>query len=232
MILVGLFGLVSAAHATPVTTYSYFYVAIPSSYTVPAGSPVSVQLYLQEENSDGSSNSLVGYVGSTGDDGGLGAAGISAALFSGSTDTTITGITPSPAFDSILDSSNTNTTAGLLEQVLTNPGVLADSQSGGVANVFLGTLMLQASSTPGQTTTFTLGAYDPNNGNTVTYNSNYDLDNNADVLSPPDAASLYSDATPTNFTVTTSSAVPEPASVSLLVAGALLLIRRSRSKAD
>jgi hypothetical protein len=47
------------------------------------------------------------------------------------------------------------------------------------------------------------GAYGPGNGNTVTFESGYDSDNSADPLNPADALGLYSDATPTTFSVTT-----------------------------
>jgi hypothetical protein len=156
---------------------------------------------------------------------------------SGSGPTTITGITPnsgSPTtgFDDIRDQSYTSSSAAVLEQVnfSDSDGVAADTQANGVSDVLLGTLTLQASFTPSQTTTFTVGAYDPSNGNTVTFDSGYDLDNNADPLNPAGASALYFGAAPTNFSVTTSS-VPEPASCSLLIASGVMLMRRiCRSK--
>jgi hypothetical protein len=190
-----------------------------------------VPLFLQEVNSDGSTNSLLA------SEDGLFAAGVSATLSSssGSGPTTITGISPnsgSPTtgFDDVLDQSSTSTSVAVLEQInfSDSDGVVAGARANGVSNAFLGTLMLQASSTPGQTTTFTIGAFDPSNGNTVTFDSGYDLDNNADPLNPAGASVLYSSAAPTNFSVTTSS-VPEPASLSLLVASGLMVMRRRRS---
>jgi hypothetical protein len=128
----------------------------------------------------------------------------------------------------ILDQSNTTTSAALLEQISFSDsnGVAAVSQGGGVSTVYLGTLALQASSTPDQTTTFTVGVYDPKQGNTVTFNSGYDLDNNEDPMNPPGASSLYSSAAATNFSITTS--VPEPAALSLLTTGSILLLWQRR----
>jgi hypothetical protein len=225
----GLACSLNAARAS--TTYSYFYISGQTSYTgINPGSPINVPLYLQEVNSDASANSLL-----TSEDG-LFAAGVGVAFSSssGGTATTITGVSPnsgSPTtgFDDILDESSTGSSAAVLEQLnfSDSDGVAAGPQTNGVSDVFLGTLTLQASSTPGQTTTFTIGAYDPSNGNTVTFDSGYDLDNNADPLNPSGAADLYSSAAPTDFSVTTSS-VPEPASLSMLMASGLMLLRGRR----
>jgi hypothetical protein len=127
------------------------------------------------------------------------------------------------------DQTFTNVSAALLEQVnfTDSDGVLAETQSNGVSELLLGTLELQASSDPGQTTTFTIAAYDPNNGNTVTFNNGYDLDNNADPLHPTGASDLYSSAAPTNFSVTTS-VVPEPVSSVFLFTSSFMLLCRHR----
>lgn len=230
ILLGGFTGWQSTAWAGPVT-YDYFYVSGQASYTgVTPGSTITAVLYLQEVNSDASTNSLL-----TSEDG-LAGAGVSVAYSSSSGGgvTTITGVSPnsgSPTtgFDSILDQSYTSTSGAVLEQVnfSDSDGVAAGAQSNGVSDVFLATLTLHASSTPGQTTTFIVGAYDPNNGNTVTFNSGYDLDNNSDPLNPPGASELYSSAAPTDFSVTT--AVPEPATTLLLVTvSGLMLARRKR----
>lgn len=212
------------------TTYSYFYIAGQTTYeNVTPGSPIDVPIYLEEVNSDGSSNSLLA------SEDGLFAAGTSVSQFSssGGVTTTITGIsansgTPTTGFDDILDQSSTATSAALLEQVnfTDSDGVAAVSEGGGVSTVYLGTLSLQASSTPDQTTTFTVSVYDPNNGNTVTFDNGYDLDNNEDPLNPPGASDLYSSAASTNFSVTTS--VPEPAALCILTFGSMLLLGRRR----
>jgi hypothetical protein len=217
------------------TTYSYFYIAGQTDYTgITPGGTVNVPVYLQEVNSDESGNSLIGA------DDGLFSAGINASFFSssGGNAAIFTGVTPnsgSPTtgFDDIEDQSYTDTSANILEQLSfsDNDGVTATSLGSGVFTVYLGNLAVQGSSDPGQKTTFTVGAYDPNNGNTVTFNDNdtytgYDLDNNMDPLNPGDGTSLYSDAAPTNFSITTI--VPEPGTLSLLAIGGLLVLRRRR----
>ena len=174
------------------TTYSYFYIGGQATYTgLTPGSTINVPLYLQEVNGDGSTNSLLA------SEGGLFAAGVSVAFSSssGGVVTTITGVnpnsgSPTTGFDDVLDQSNSSISAAILEQVnfSDSDGVAAVVQGNGVSNVFLGTLVLQASSSPGQTTTFTVGAYDPSNGNTVTFDSGYDLDNNLDPLNPSGAS--------------------------------------------
>jgi hypothetical protein len=231
---VGLLWIVARSAQAQTTTYSYFYIAGQTSYNnVAPGTPVDVPLYLEEVNSDGSSNSLLA------NEDGLFAAGTGINLFSssGGAATAITGIspnsgTPPTGFDDILDQSSTAASAALLEQIefSDSNGVAAASQGGGVSAVYLGTLVLQASSTPDQTTTFTVGVYDPNNGNTVTFNSGYDLDNNADPLNPAGASTLYSSAASTNFSVTTGASLPEPASISVLVISAYGLFRRRMRK--
>jgi hypothetical protein len=233
-----LWGIQSAKAAT---TYSYFYVPAQTSYdNVAPGAMIDVPLYLQEVNSDGSANSLLS------SEDGLSAAGVSVNFFSssGGNPTVISAIapnsgTPTTGFDNVLDQSQTSSSAKLLEQLnfSDSDGVAAVPQGAGVSNVFLGTLSIQASPTPGQTTVFTIGAYDPDNGNTVTFLSGYDLDNNADPFNPADASTLYSSAAPTNFSVTT--AVPEPGSCLLVIFTALIAmeggrrnLRRSRDRKE
>lgn len=239
VMLLGIFpGWKARAQAAP-TTYSYFYVAGQSSYTgvtpstLTQPSTVNVSLYLEEANSDASSNSLLV------NEDGLAGAGVSVTLFSsgGPNPTTITGISgnsgsPTSGFENVTDNSFTSTSAALQESLnfTDGDGVAAGAQVNGVSTVFLGILSLQASSTPGQTTTFTLGVYDPDNGNSVTFDSGYDLDNNADPLNPAGAGDLYSSAASTNFSITT--ALPEPTTALLLVVLALPLLRRPRRRAS
>lgn len=218
---------VSAAQAQ--TTYGYFYVAGQTTYSgVTPGSTINVPIYLEEVNSDGSTNSLLA------SEEGLFGAGVSVAYASGDASTTITGVSansgsPPSGFDNILDQTSTAGSAAILEQVnSSDPGVAAGPETNGVSSVFLGTLTLKATANPGQTTTFTVGRYDPVSGNSVTYTSGYDLDDNADPFDPPDAASLYNDAAPTNFSIVTS--LPEPASVSLVVIPGLLVTARRRQR--
>jgi hypothetical protein len=150
--------------------------------------------------------------------------------------TTITGIsgnfgTPPAGFDSIpFSTSHTSSSAGLDEGIKSSDtnGVAAGNHLGpGDSEVLLGTLQLQASSTPDQTTTFTVGVFDPTAGTTFTRLGQYDLDNNADPQNPAGASSLYSSATSTTFSVTTA---PEPATLSLLgLAVGGLMFRRGRA---
>jgi hypothetical protein len=225
--------LTSSVSAT--TTYSYFYVAGQTSYdNVTPGSAVDVSLYLQEVNSDGSSNSLLS------NEDGLFGAGVGVSQFSSSNGnpTTITGVnansgSPTAGFDNVLDASYSSpaNTAAILEQLNFSDvdGVAAVTQGSGVSTVYLGMLILQASSSAGQTTEFTVGVYDPNNGNTVTFDNGYDLDNVNDPLNPADASDLYSSAASTNFSITTSeSAIPEPTSLALIAMSAFLLNARRR----
>lgn len=219
-----------ATHAQADTTYSYFYISNQPNYTytVAPGTVFTVDLLLEEQNDDASSNSLLV------NEDGLFGAGVSVAFSatSGGVATTITGVgansgSPTSGFDDILDQSSTSSSAAVLEQLdfSDSDGVAAGPQVDGISTVLLGTLTLQASSTPGQTTTFTVAAYDPDNGNTVTWTTGYDLDNNMDG---GDFSALYSSATPNNFFVTTTDvAVPEPATLSILMVG-LTLVPRSR----
>ncbi len=230
VMLLGTLGCCLSSARASVTTYNYFYVAGQATYSgVTPGSTVNVPIYLQEVNSDASTNSLL-----VSEDGLFGA-GVSVAYNSGDATTTITGVStnsgsPTTGFDNILDQSFASSSAAILEQVNTFPpdsdGVAAGPQINGISSVFLGTLTLAATPTPGQTTTFTVGRYDPVSGNSVTYTNGYDLDDNADPLGPPDAATLYNDAAPTNFSIITS--VPEPASISLIALSAALLASRRR----
>ena len=86
---------------------------------------------------------------------------------------------------------------------------------------------MQASTSLSQMTKFIVQTYDPKNGNTVTFNMGYDLDNNADVMNPANSASLYTDAASSAFTVTTT---PEPASAGIFLASTLLLLKRHRRR--
>jgi hypothetical protein len=206
------------------TFYSYFYVAGQASYTAATDSDVQVPLYLQEVSSD--NTSLLA------DESGLWAAGLGV---------NATGVPSSPAlitallgnagtvpngFDGIVGPANVSSnSASLLENnnIMDTEGVLAGPQQNGVSEVFLGTLTVHTGAIAGQTTTFTIGPYDVNSGNTFTNNNLYDLDNNLDPGNPPGADSLYASAAATTFSVSTV-AVPEPGMIGLLAAGAAMLL--------
>ena len=229
-------GCLVASGASAATTYSYFYTAGQNSYSEAAGSSFDVDLYLEEVNSDQSSNSLLA------DEHGLSAAGVNVSQFSGDPDTTLTGATPNTGsvptgFDDPASAGVLNSPASATITESTDPfpfgtdtvGVEAGPQAAGVSYVFLGSVSLQASSTAGETTVFTVGVADPNMGSTFTNDSSYDLDNNADPGNPAGASSLYNSAAGTTFSVTTTAAVPEPLSMSMLAAASLLVKRRRQS---
>lgn len=227
-------GMALAVSARAATTYSYFYKADQSSYTVAPGSNLTVNLFLQEVNSDHSTNSLLA------SEHGLSYAGVAVHLFSGSTQTTITSANPNagipptgfddPSSTAIVNSPNSAT---ITENTDGFPigsdfvGVEAGPQVNGVSQVLLGTITIHASALSGQTTVYTADVADPANGSTLTNDSAYDLDNNADLLNPAGAQSLYSSAAPTNFSITTT---PEPTSLALFALTLLALAKRPSRK--
>jgi hypothetical protein len=125
--------------------------------------------------------------------------------------------------------SISSNSASILENtsIMDTQGVLAGSQENGVSNVFLGTLTVHTGSIAGQTTTFTIGPYDLNSGNTFTNNNLYDLDNNLDPGNPAGSDSLYASAAATTFSVSTAP-VPEPSTLGLLAAAAATVLCLSR----
>ena len=187
-------------NAAQADTISYVYTAGQTTYTdVTRGSVFNVSIFLQEQNGDGSSDSLLAT------DYGLFGAGVRVTLKS-SSDGTATTITYFKAnlgggFDVASEESCTKSSAAVLESA--SVGVAATVLDNGISTILLGTLTLTASSTPGQTTTFTVDVYDPAGGNTITFEHGYDLDNG--VLD-----SYYSAAS-TDLTITTSA----PASIPL-----------------
>jgi hypothetical protein len=114
------------------------------------------------------------------------------------------------------------------QDLLDSDGVQETSLTTDVSLVNLGTLSIQAGAVGGQTTSFTIGpVFDSSTGagNTFTFVSGYDLDNATDP-NAPDGSALFFSSAPTTFSITT--VVPEPASLSLLMASGLLLARRCR----
>jgi hypothetical protein len=209
------------ASAQTATTYSYKYIAQQPAFTVPVNSDLTINLYLQEANSDQSTHSLLA------NEHGLTSAGVQVIFATGSATTIITGSadnsgTPPAGFD---DSGNTATftaaTAMISESTDLDPfgsdlvGVKAGPQTAGISDVFLGAVTIHTSSFGGVSTTFTVGTTDSTIGATFTNDNAYSLDNNAAVTNAAGASSFYSNAQSTTFTVTTSS-VPEPATLSFI----------------
>jgi hypothetical protein len=233
MIALALLGLAARqAMAQASTTYSYQYIAQQSAYMVPTSSNLTINLYLQETNSDQSSNSLLA------SEHGLTAAGVQVAFTSGNPSATITaanfngGTVPTGFDDAGNTATFTATSASISESTDPDPfgpdlvGVAAGPQTLGVSNVFLGSITLTTGPVGGVSTRFTVGTNDPLLGATFTNDNSYNLDNTADPLNPAGAASLYSNSTPSTFTITTN-AVPEPTIFGGIVS-LLVFIRRRR----
>jgi hypothetical protein len=232
----GLIGcLTSAIPVHGSIIYNYYYTAGQDSYTLAPGSDLTVELYLQEANSDQSSNSLLG------SEHGLSAAGVNVSRLSGSTLTTLTGAAPNAGipgsgFDDPASTGTLNSSSSATITESTDPppfgsdviGVEAGTQANGVSEVFLGTVTIHASLIGGQSTAFSVGIADPSLGTTFTNDNSYDLDNNADPLDPSDSQRLYNSSAETAFTVTT--AVPEPAALTLFTIAGFLLTRCSKQR--
>jgi hypothetical protein len=210
----------NAVHADPI--YSYYYVAGQSRYAAATDSDVQVPLYLEEVSSD--STSLLS------SESGIGSAGLNVSTTAApSSPAYITGLagnagTPPGGFDGMVGpASVSGTSASLLEStsITATQGVAAGPQSGGISDVFLGTLTVHTGTVAGQTTTFTIGPYSASSGNTFTNTNGYDLDNNLDPGNPAGSNSLYNSAAATTFDIETS-AVPEPGTLALSAAGVLL----------
>jgi hypothetical protein len=215
------FGLGDYAQADPI--YSYFYVAGQASYTAATDSDVQVPLYLQEVSSD--SSSLLS------DESGLFGVGVNVSTtVTPSSPASITALltnlnTPPNGFDGVGCGNVLPDSASVLESIyiFDTQGVLPGPQQNGVSEVFLGTLTVHTGSIAGQTTTFTIGPYDLNSGNTYTNNNLYNLDNNLDRGNPTGSDNLYASAAATTFSISTAP-VPEPSTIGLLAAGAATLV--------
>jgi hypothetical protein len=224
MLSMGLFAGLFLGRRAEAQTYRYFYVAGQTNYNVLANGQLQVPIYLEEV---GNGSSLL----SSGNEDGLSAAGfITTADSPPSSPATITGVTGNSAFDGGASPSFSSTSAKVLEfqDLLDSDGVQETSLTTDVSVVNLGTLSIQAGAIGGQTTSFTIGpVFDSATGagNTFSFVSGYDLDNATDPSAPDGSALFYSSA-PTTFSITT--VVPEPASLSLLMASGLLLVRSCR----
>jgi hypothetical protein len=226
-----MFGLACGLLAAPVrasTIYSYYYIAGQSNYSVPAGGSVTVPLYLQEVNSDQSTNTLLG------SEHGLTAAGVNVSFFSGASTATLTAATANSGtvpsgFDDPASAGTVNSATSATITESTDPapfgsdliGVEPGAQVTGVSQILLGTVKITVGSQVGQQSIFTVGVADPASGSTFTNDKGYDLDNNADLLNPAGASSLYFSAASTTFSITTTT-VPEPIGLGMVLLSAVV----------
>lgn len=219
----------------------YEYVPDQTSYTVQPGSVVNVLVYLKETVTS-PSTSLI-----TADNGMLGA-GVSLTRSAANLPanpsafiTDATGVTrnladfsgPGNVTGANGQGSPTATDVAFSEAV--GPTVLNGVQTGNTGGgaapavpgeVYLGSVKIQAGSDKG-TTTFAIRIHDPGNGNTLTNNNFYDLDQ----FDAASGAPAYTGASQKQNTFTVVVAdVPEPASLGLLLGvGMFGLSRRRRA---
>ncbi|HWE94196.1 MAG TPA: PA14 domain-containing protein [Tepidisphaeraceae bacterium] len=164
----------TAAGDTTPAGVRYKYVPGQTSYSAPAGTSLTVNLYLQETVDPGRSSLLAGV--------GLFAAGAGVSRVSGS-EASITSIAIDAAdFGGPSDMSFTDADAAMIEAIgFSAPGAPLANTGGGISpstpanEIFLGRLTIAVGAVPG-TTTFSLGTHDPNGGNTLFYQSLNDLD--------------------------------------------------------
>lgn len=227
LVLAGLLGLAASA-APAATSYSYFYTTgDQTSFSVAPGGTVTVPLFLQEVNSDQSTNSLLA------SEQGLYSAGISIQYIGGSPANTITGATANSNVGGFDDPTSVGVvsspvSAYIMEFSGSAQGALPGPQVDGVSSIYLGSVTFQASSIFGDTTTFELSGTDPIQiGSSVTNSNFYNMDDPTNFQNPPDAASLYTGAATSTLTV---SAVPEPAVIGFLAAATPVLLRRTRNR--
>ena len=236
--------LTACLPVTAQASISYQYVTDQSSYTVNAGSTLTVNLYLQESLT-GSSQSLI-----AGDGGMLGAA-LEMDQTSGTSGTTITGSHANVGSSTVWGSSSfelggdtgtlTATHAQIGVNAGTNLGQASNVNPDATGKILIGTVTLTAGSSAG-TGTYTLVQYGtqagtPEAGNTVTSGTSaaslaagsaYDLDytNNNSPATGGQPSGAYTGTLddPYFFTVTVA-AVPEPNGLVLSgLAGGLMVV--------
>lgn len=199
----------ATSHALGAVSYSY--VTDLPSYDVSTGS-ASVKIYLKETLTGGSA-SLLGADAENG----LFGAGFKASRTAGA-DVTITGFDPNTSlFGGSVILGPTPATifkASVSTDILDASGPMPD----GDGKTLLGTLNLGWAGTDSGAATFALERYDDSGFNTLSFTNGYDLDFNS-------ADPAFNGAT---GITTFMTAVPEPASLGLLIGSCFLLARRRR----
>jgi hypothetical protein len=210
---------------------TYQYVTDQTSYSAGAGQSVTVQLFLQETLTAGSSSLILA-------ENGLFGAGVFVTRSGSvpSNPTLIAGpIAPNQAaipngFGTGGAASQvpaTTTTAGILEGValgVVNSGPTGTAVNPNVRDVLLGTLTFTAGAA-GTSTQFTIESYknfSGHDGNTNTATNGYDLDLAGGDPSAP-VPFTGADSFTNTFTVNAPASSPEPGTLLLTASGAILL---------
>jgi hypothetical protein len=215
------FGISAFSTRSASADITYQYVTDASDYQVIAGQSVVVPLYLQETVT-GADTSLL-----AAEDGLFGAGLTVSRVTEPSSPAFFDALDLNPSFDfgTPVNSTSPGTftpadnSASLNEAVAEPDGVQAVDLGGGISRVFLGSVTIQAGNVLQQATAFSVGPNGDTGGNTLTFTNFYDLDITSG--SPAFTGALASPAF--TFTVT---AVPEPASLSLLSVAAVAMLGR------
>ena len=234
--------LAVSAPATARASITYQYVSDQTSYNVNVGSTITVNLYIQETLTGGSTSLIV-------QDGGMFAAAIGVNRSTGTAAANITAIkenTGAPWTSGSFAFGADNFTAGTAQLGVQSPGFLGTASNinpDSTGKILIGTLTITGAAAG--TNTFNLTQYNTGGGNTVTAGalnptsgSAFDLDftNNQSPATGGVPAGTYSGANdnPFSFTVVVA-AVPEPSSMMLcglaVVGGAYSVYRRRKAQA-
>ena len=215
LVIAAVSGVLAIGFAAPLAHAAamYSYAAGAAAYTGVGGQTINVPVFLVETNTPPGTSFLTQQQG-------LAGAGLAISRTIGTA--SLAGLSTNPAFGGISQSSFTAAAGSFTESVAltSSTGVGADA---GTTRTFLGSLQITATAVP---TTFRLSAFVNSNGstgaNTLTFDDFYDLDTTS--VSP-----AFTAATPGLFTVSPPVAVPEPASLTVLGVGSIVLTRRRRT---
>ena len=235
--------LAVSAPATARASITYQYVSDQTSYNVNVGSTITVNLYIQETLTGGSTSLIV-------QDGGMFAAAIGVNRSTGTAAANITAIkenTGAPWTSGSFAFGADNFTAGTAQLGVQSPGFLGTASNinpDSTGKILIGTMTLTIAANATGTTTFNLAQYNTGGGNTVTAGASnptsgsaFDLDftNNNSPATGGQPPATYSGANdnPFSFTVVVA-AVPEPSSMMLcglaVVGGAYSVYRRRKAQ--